>query len=89
MAENQPGQRSDPGEDIIDLPPPGTRTWGSRKKAAVVLGIRSGLITREEAYELYSLSPEELDVWEAAFDRGGYSALTNKAAPPRRHKGGG
>jgi hypothetical protein len=56
--------------------------WGSRRKAAVVLGIRSGLITREEAYNRYMLSPEEeLASWETAFDRGGHSALMNKAAP--------
>ena len=49
----------------------------------MVLCIRSGLISREEAYAAYSLSPEELAAWEAAFDRGGYKALTNKAAPSR------
>jgi len=58
-AEDAPNHRSDPGADTSP-PPPGTRTWGSRKKAAVILCIRSGLITREEAYAAYSLSPEEL-----------------------------
>ena len=58
-AEGAPTKRSDPGPHTVP-PPPGTRTWGSRKKAAVILCIRSGLITREEAYAAYSLSPEEL-----------------------------
>ena len=33
MAKNQSDQGSDPGEEI-DLPPPDTRAWGSRRKAA-------------------------------------------------------
>jgi hypothetical protein len=45
----------------------------------VVLAIREGLITREEAYEMYRLSPEELASWEGAFDRGGYRALSLKS----------
>ena len=80
-------RQSDTGENIIELPAPNTRSWGSRKKAAVVLGIRRGLITRDEAYHLYALSPEELDAWEVAFDRGGHKALMNKAAQLRRRKG--
>lgn len=43
------------------------------------MGIREGLITREEAYEMYQLSPEELASWEEAFERGGYRALTLKS----------
>jgi hypothetical protein len=44
---------------------------------------------RAAAYEMYMLSPEELASWEAAFDRGGYRALLNKAllgveAPAKR-----
>jgi hypothetical protein len=63
----------------IELPPPGTTHWGSRRKAAVVLGIREGLITREEAYEMYRLSLEELAFWEEAFERGGHTALILKS----------
>jgi hypothetical protein len=71
-------------EEIIGAPPPpGTRVWGVRRKAAVVLGIRNGVITREQAYSWYSLSPEELATWEGAYDRGGYKALSLKAQPPR------
>jgi hypothetical protein len=86
MAGNKPGQGlSESGADI-DLPPPGTRAWGSRKKAAVVLGIRGGLITRDEAYAMYMLSPEELASWEAAFDQGGHQALIRSKAAPRTIK---
>ena len=75
MAETSPEQ--------IKLPPPGTKAWGSRKKAAVILGIRAGLITRDEAYAMYLLSPEELASWETAFDRGGHQALIASKARPR------
>jgi hypothetical protein len=78
MAENSPEQ--------IELPPPGTKTWGSRTKAAVVLGIRQGLITRDEAYTMYMLSPEELASWEAAFDQGGHQSLIRSKAAPRTSK---
>jgi hypothetical protein len=72
--------------DEIELPAPGTKAWGTRRKAAVVLGIRKGLITREQAYEMYRLSPEELASWEEAFDRGGHRELTGKRRPPRIDK---
>jgi hypothetical protein len=68
----------------IDLPPAGTVAWGNRRKAAVVLAVRAGQITRDEAYSRYRLSPEELVSWEAAFDRGGHKALMSKASLPRR-----
>jgi hypothetical protein len=48
-------------------------------KAAVVKAIRAGLITREQAYDDYLLSPEELAVWETAFDQGGHTNITGKA----------
>jgi len=70
----------------VPLPPPGTNHWGSRKKASVVLAIRSGLICREDACRDYLLSLEELAAWEAAFDRGGHRALTNKVAVPRANR---
>ena len=68
----------------IELPAPDTKAWGSRRKAAVVLGIRKGMITREQAYEMYRLSPEELASWDEAFDRGGYRALALKARDAAR-----
>ena len=59
------------------LPLSGTR-WVSRAKADLLLLIRSGQLTREEAYKKYALSPEELLSWEAAFDAGGRYALACK-----------
>ena len=69
--------------DELELPAPGTKAWGTRRKAAVVLGIRKGLITREQAYEMYQLSPEELASWEEAFKAGGHRALTLKTRVAR------
>ena len=67
----------------IELPRPGATRWGARQKSAVVLGIHEGLITREQAYEMYDLSPEELASWEEAFEAGGHTALIGKTHFPR------
>lgn len=62
----------------LPLPPTGTMTWGVRRKTAVVMAIRRGLIIRDEAYERYLLSPEELAAWEAALDQNGTAGLLTK-----------
>jgi len=72
-----------------ELPRPGRIRWGARRKAAVVIGIRTGLITREEASRRYLLSPEELASWEAALDEHGYTGLTMKTLRQRRRVGAG
>jgi Protein of unknown function (DUF1153) len=58
-----------------DLPPDDTKRWVASRKAAVVRALTSGLITREEAIERYSLSEEEIDSWVAAVARHGERAL--------------
>ena len=60
--------------DLV-LPPQDTKRWSSRRKAAVVIAIRAGVITREKACERYLLSTEELVGWEAAFDKNGIPGL--------------
>jgi hypothetical protein len=57
------------------LPPTVTTRWSARRKAAVVLAARSGIISREEAYRRYLLSPEELAACEAALDQNGIPGL--------------
>ena len=64
--------------------PAADTAWGTRKKAAVILAIRLGVIGREAAYKRYRLSPEELVAWEVAFDRGGHRALSGKATARQR-----
>src|SRR5437870_13624226 len=78
----------------LALPPAGTKRWSARRKAAVVISTRDGIISREEACERYMLSPEELAAWEAAFRENGipglrvarqqnlrYAVLGNQRAP--------
>jgi len=65
----------DKGKPALVLPPADTKRWSSRRKAAVVVATRTGVITREEACERYLLSDEELTGWEAAFDRSGIPGL--------------
>jgi|ERR1700730_13456964 Protein of unknown function (DUF1153) len=60
---------------VLGLPPANTKRWVSRRKAAVVLATRAGVISREEGYERYALSPEELAAWDAAFDQHGILGL--------------
>ena len=80
------GRRSKGTKKPVNLPPADTQTWGRLQKAAVIRGIREGLITEEQARVRYGLSSEELDAWEAAFDRGGHAALSAKALLHRRTK---
>jgi hypothetical protein len=59
-----------PGDgDDIDLPPPDTARWTVRRKAAVVLAIRHGVLSFDAACERYRLSIEEFAAWEQAVER--------------------
>jgi transposase len=58
-----------------DLPPPNTKRWVIRRKAAVVAAVRSGRIIMEEALQRYQLSEEEFLSWQRAFETHGLSGL--------------
>jgi len=58
-----------------DLPPAETRRWVASRKAAVVLGVAYGLISRKEALERYCLSDEEFEEWVGAVEKHGVEAL--------------
>jgi hypothetical protein len=58
-----------------DLPPPNTRRWVVRRKAAVVTAVRAGRITLEEALQRYQLTEEEYRSWERAFEQHGLAGL--------------
>ena len=60
---------------IADLPPPQMTRWVIRRKAEVVLAVRAGLISREEACERYRLTVEEFLSWQVAIDRHGLLGL--------------
>ncbi|MEM1079479.1 MULTISPECIES: DUF1153 domain-containing protein [unclassified Dinoroseobacter] len=58
-----------------DLPDRETRRWVASRKAAVVKGVMSGLITQEEACKLYGLSEEEFGSWISAIESFGLKGL--------------
>ena len=59
----------------LALPSRHTKRWVATRKAAVVIAVCSGAISRRIACERYQLSPEELNSWEAAFKRYGTDGL--------------
>ena len=60
---------------LDDLPPPDTRRWVMRRKAAVVLAVRGGLLGFGEACDRYNLTAEELMSWDRAIDQHGVRGL--------------
>jgi hypothetical protein len=75
MPSADAGASPKPGQADCVLPPPDTKRWSSRRKAAVVIATRTGIISRDEACRRYMLSDEELANWEAAFDERGIPGL--------------
>jgi len=60
---------------LAGLPAAETKRWSCRRKAAVVVAVRAGVLGRQEACERYLLSPEELAAWETALDQNGIPGL--------------
>ena len=60
---------------IDDLPPPTTKRWVVRRKAEVVAGVRTGLISLEDACKRYTLSVEEFLSWQRLIDSHGMRGL--------------
>ena len=58
-----------------DLPPKSTRRWVIRRKVTVVLAVTAGLLSLEEACEMYSLSEEEYNLWQSAMLEHGRGGL--------------
>lgn len=82
--DKQGSARLEPGNPLLltkaeanlVLPPADTKRWSSRRKAAIVVAVRTGVLTREEACKrYYLLSNEELSAWEAAFEKSGIQGL--------------
>ena len=59
----------------IDLPPPDTKRWVTRRKAVIVNAVRTGVISLEEVCRRYELSAEEFLAWECAIDTHGVPGL--------------
>jgi hypothetical protein len=74
-----------------DLPPPNTKRWVVRRKAAVVAAVRAGKITMEEALRRYQLTEEEFLSWQRAFESHGLPGLratrVQQYREPRRPRG--
>jgi DNA-binding winged helix-turn-helix (wHTH) protein len=62
---------------------PGPTRWVASRKAAVVLAIRSGLISTSDACQKYLLSADELARWHASFDGNGPAGLLLKCYSKR------
>lgn len=60
---------------LNDLPPPSTKRWVIRRKAQVVVAVRTGLISLDDACQRYSLSIEEFLSWQRLIDRHGIGGL--------------
>jgi len=55
----------------IELPPPDTKRWTVRRKAAVVEAVRTGMISLQGARRRYGLSVQEFLAWQQAIERHG------------------
>jgi len=66
-----------------DLPPGNTRRWVASRKLAVVRGVVHGLISQDEAQDIYGLSEEEFREWVSAVSRHGVKGL--RATSARKH----
>ena len=60
---------------LADLPPPNTKRWVIRRKAEVVVAVRGGLLSLEDACRRYTLTVEEFLAWQRAIDRYGIPGL--------------
>jgi hypothetical protein len=73
-------------ETNLELPSSQTKRWSSRRKAAVIVAIRTGILSRLEACQRYMLSDEELTDWEGAFDKRGIPGLLSASLRLYRDK---
>jgi hypothetical protein len=62
---------------MTDLPPPGMKRWTARHKAQIVIAVRCGLISLEEACGDYKLTVDELFAWRESYDRHGLRGLSS------------
>jgi hypothetical protein len=75
---------------VGDLPPPNTRRWVARRKAAVVAAVRRGTITMEEALRRYKSRKRNsfpgsvrLSPWPCGSARHAHTAIPSLASAAR------
>ena len=61
--------------DAEALPPPNTKRWVIRRKAAVVNAVKGGILSLEQACERYKLSTEEFFTWQTLVEQHGVPGL--------------
>jgi hypothetical protein len=70
---------------LADLPPPGTKRWVIRRKAEVVVAVRGGLLSLDEACTRYTLTVAEFLAWQRAIERFGLPGLRATRVQQYRH----
>ncbi|CAK0769938.1 hypothetical protein WCLP8_4440002 [uncultured Gammaproteobacteria bacterium] len=75
LPRHSPGHHSPPHLGTATLPPPDTKRWVMRRKAEVVAGVRTGVISLEEACRRYTLSVEEFLSWQRLIESHGVCGL--------------
>ena len=70
---------------LADLPPPNTKRWVIRRKAEVVVAVRGGLLSLEDACRRYTLTVEEFLAWQRAIERFGLPGLRATRVQQYRH----
>jgi hypothetical protein len=58
-----------------DLPPVKPTRWFPTHKADIVVAVRGGLMTAEQACKRYKLTIEEFALWQNAFESHGIAGL--------------
>ncbi len=62
-------------QTINGLPPTDSKRWNSRRKEEVVLAVKNGLLSFEEACSRYSLTTTELERWQTQLKLHGRKGL--------------
>ena len=60
---------------LSDLPPPNTKRWVIRRKAQVVVAVKAGLLSLDDACRRYTLTVEEFLAWQRAIESFGPAGL--------------
>ncbi len=60
---------------LKELPPPDTKRWVIRRKAAVVAAVKNGAITLDDVCWLYDISVEEFLAWQEMIHKHGVRGL--------------
>jgi len=72
---------------LADLPPAGTVRWVASRKATVVRAVLYGLISQNNALDLYNLSVDEFQSWlQALHDHGETALKTTQSQKYRQPK---